>query len=180
MNAGEIIQTMRGLLLKNRRDFSLAGAPPPWSPPATAEQLAQTESELGFELPEFLKLMYSEIANGGFGPAFGLMSVNDEQYDASLDDVYIVAHYNWAKGDVSGGEAWKWPERIISIADNGCGMRWCLDCRNDEIVFFAGDTLNPDQPNTFHEAFLRTNQSLQEGIAAWLSGRAWDDFLPVE
>ena len=43
--------------------------------PATDRQLEQTESRLGFPLPDFLWQVYREIANGGFGPAYGITGV---------------------------------------------------------------------------------------------------------
>ncbi|MES2470598.1 MAG: SMI1/KNR4 family protein [Verrucomicrobiota bacterium] len=176
MNDAEIIQCMRDLLHIPRREFKLAGAPPPWSPPATIEQLLRTQRELGFALPRFLKQMYSEVANGGFGPAYGFMSATDEEYAPHLDDVYIVAFHRMASGcDLS--EAWRWPDKLISIADNGCGMRWCLDCDTGEIVFFAGDTIDLDDAHTFQEAFIRTGRSLQEGVEDWLTGKDWNELI---
>src|SRR5260370_8919436 len=41
-------------------------------PPATVDQLQETETLLGFALPPFLRALYAEIANGGFGPTYGL------------------------------------------------------------------------------------------------------------
>lgn len=42
-------------------------------PPATEEQLRQTEEMLGFALPLLLRSLYKQIANGGFGPGFGVI-----------------------------------------------------------------------------------------------------------
>lgn len=41
-------------------------------PPATEDQIRETEQQLGFPLPSLLRLLYTEIANGGFGPGFGI------------------------------------------------------------------------------------------------------------
>src|SRR5437764_4002398 len=41
-------------------------------PPASEEQLLMTETTLGFPLPPLLRLLYAQIANGGFGPGGGL------------------------------------------------------------------------------------------------------------
>src|SRR5215472_5374022 len=40
--------------------------------PATEMQLQKTEAILGFPLPPFIRLLYTELANGGFGPGGGL------------------------------------------------------------------------------------------------------------
>ncbi|GHO49652.1 SMI1/KNR4 family protein [Ktedonospora formicarum] len=42
-------------------------------PPATEEQVQETERQLGFPLPPLLRLLYTEIANGGFGPGEGIV-----------------------------------------------------------------------------------------------------------
>ncbi len=44
-------------------------------PPATQEQMDMTEQMLGFALPETLRALYAEVANGGFGPAYGIVGV---------------------------------------------------------------------------------------------------------
>jgi len=41
-------------------------------PPATEEQLLATEAALGFPLPPFLRALYAQVANGGFGFGYGL------------------------------------------------------------------------------------------------------------
>jgi SMI1 / KNR4 family (SUKH-1) len=41
-------------------------------PPATERELKETERQLGFLLPPLLRLLYTQIANGGFGPGYGI------------------------------------------------------------------------------------------------------------
>ncbi len=41
-------------------------------PAATEQQIKQTERQLGFSLPPLLRLLYTQIANGGFGPGYGI------------------------------------------------------------------------------------------------------------
>jgi len=42
-------------------------------PPATADQLQATETQLGMPLPGVLRALYAMVGNGGFGPAYGLV-----------------------------------------------------------------------------------------------------------
>jgi hypothetical protein len=44
-------------------------------PPAGDEQVQATEARLGVSLPPLLKTLYSEIANGGFGPGGGFYGI---------------------------------------------------------------------------------------------------------
>jgi len=45
-------------------------------PPATEQQLVETEQRLGFSLPPLLRLLYAQIANGGFGPGYGIVGAS--------------------------------------------------------------------------------------------------------
>src|SRR5207249_395965 len=42
-------------------------------PPATESQLLATEIALEFQLPPVLRSLYAQVANGGFGPGFGIL-----------------------------------------------------------------------------------------------------------
>jgi hypothetical protein len=41
-------------------------------PPASEQQLSDTEQQLGFNLPPLLRLLYAQVANGGIGPGYGI------------------------------------------------------------------------------------------------------------
>ena len=58
MHANRELMTGLRAHAKNLRQLSF--------PPATDAQLLQTESELSFPIPGFLRECYSSIANGGF------------------------------------------------------------------------------------------------------------------
>jgi hypothetical protein len=45
-------------------------------PPATTEQVTFTEQQLGVSLLEPLRRYYLELANGGFGPSYGVLGVH--------------------------------------------------------------------------------------------------------
>ena len=44
-------------------------------PPATEKHLRSTDAALGFPLPPLLRALYAQVANGGFGPFYGLIGV---------------------------------------------------------------------------------------------------------
>jgi hypothetical protein len=53
---------------------------------ATEQQIVETEQQLGFPLPVLLRLLYKQVANGGFGPGYGIIgAVNGFP---SLDNPY--------------------------------------------------------------------------------------------
>ena len=61
-----------------RKDTNISQLPVPSyfeQSPATEEQLLETEDLLGFPLPPLLRELYKQLANGGFGPGYGLIGV---------------------------------------------------------------------------------------------------------
>lgn len=117
-------------------------------PPATAEQRQQTEVQLGFSLPPLLALLYSSIANGGFGPGAGIRGIvggygSQESGTHSDDTETIIEQYQWRGQQqtvqlASYAERWTashrlllpygtWPERLLSLCDLGCVQDACVD-----------------------------------------------------
>jgi cell wall assembly regulator SMI1 len=112
--------------------------------PATAQHVAQAEQLLGFPLPEALTLLYRTLANGGFGPAYGLRSLDP------ADDHSLICQYqgrsspgNGTLSELGGQRLWAapphlsqqldlhstcWPSGLVPICHWGCGAEICLDC----------------------------------------------------
>jgi hypothetical protein len=49
----------------------------PLFPPATLTELERAERRIGRQIPELLRRVYTEVANGGFGPGGGLASLTE-------------------------------------------------------------------------------------------------------
>ena len=105
--------------------------------PASTAVIAEAERKLGFELPPLLRTLYRKVANGGFGPAYGIIGLDengwlDVDHDVALPDLYAM----FRRGD-------NWPDRFLPICNDGCGMYSIIDCNtvNAEMVFSGGVTL---------------------------------------
>lgn len=63
--------------------------------PATEQQIRETEQQLGFPLPPLLRLLYTHIASGGFGPGYGIIGARGGSpcMDAPWGD--IAQRYRW-------------------------------------------------------------------------------------
>lgn len=80
------------LVLKQEED----GQEPPFAfPPATEQQIEQTEQQLGFPLPPLLRLLYTQIANGGFGPGFGILGVIGGYPGIDHVPGHLARRYQW-------------------------------------------------------------------------------------
>ncbi len=108
--------------------------------------LAATEARLGFPLPRLLARVYTEVADGGFGPGYGLLSLASRESDErSLSSVYL----EFRAGD--------WLERLLPLWDWGCAMWSCLDGRSD-----GGAIVTSNQGE-----FTMTHFTLHSWLHAW-------------
>jgi hypothetical protein len=152
--------------------------------PASRDQLRATEHALGFALPPLLRAVYTQVANGGFGPGEGLTGVQggyaygqDYRY-ATLD---LAQPPRWALrlADLGAlGLGWDqhqcttlpprtWPTHFVHLCYWGCGTDSYLDALSEQ-VYEILDT-NP--------VVLRQQEdSLQSWLETWLQER-WRDWF---
>lgn len=94
------------------------------------EEIARAEGILGFALPPLLAALYTRVGDGGFGPECGLLSLR-----------HAVRAYGAGRSS-----AWRWPEGVLPIADFGCSMSVCVDCRSDtaQVLLFDPNLGEPE------------------------------------
>ena len=146
-------------------------------PPATELQLLATEAALGFPLPPILRALYAQVANGGFGPGFGIVGALGgfscssiggnivEAYHALMDKTPLVDYTRYKK--VSGARTafelpiGVWSDRLLSLCDWGCSITSFLDIHTGQVLRGA-----PISRTTY---VLRSQaSSLEEWLECWL------------
>ncbi|MFG1953518.1 SMI1/KNR4 family protein [Micromonospora sp. NPDC048830] len=112
------------------------GLPAPLSP----TRIAEAEQRLGFALHPLLAAIYRDLANGGFGPEYQLLSLVDGPTSEQAVDCYAEARAEYADTE------WAWPEGVLPILTWGCGMYACVDCRSDDgtVLLFEPNPGDPD------------------------------------
>jgi hypothetical protein len=143
-------------------------------PIATDAAIDAAERQLGFQLPEALRALYTQVGNGGFGPGFGIMGLAGGHTDDLGDDV-IRAHLLFAKSRPSRPN-WLWPGQLLRLTHWGCAIYSCVDCSKPEAPVIVWD------PNCWIEgnaapdsAMAQESPSLEAWIADWADGvRHWD------
>ncbi|WP_329380827.1 SMI1/KNR4 family protein [Streptomyces sp. NBC_01351] len=132
---------------------SARGQGRPLPAPLGAGETTRAEGILGFVLPPLLAELYTRIGDGGFGPEQGFLSLRQ-----------AVTTYGAQR--VSG---WRWPEAVLPIADFGCAMYACVDCRSEtaQVLLFDPNTGEPDL------AWSIDGPSLADWLRGWLDGTAW-------
>jgi hypothetical protein len=85
--------------------------------------VADAERRLGFALPPPLRQLYTVVADGGFGPGSGLMSLHD-----------VVATYHALTESAPGRRGQQWPVHLLPITHTDPGHD-CLDLNSGEVIF---------------------------------------------
>jgi hypothetical protein len=111
------------------------------NPPVTAEQLEAAETALGFRLPEFMRQLYLQVGNGGFGPGYGLLELGDESTD---DERTVVGFFVKIVINVPPPPYRPWPKQFLFIADWGCGIWSLLNWQDGRVYRFNGDMYDAD------------------------------------
>jgi hypothetical protein len=136
-------------------------------PAATRKAVREAERALGFALPEFLKELYFEVGNGGFGPGYGLLGVRG---GAREDGRTVVDLYRQMRQPDPADPHWRWPEHLLPIATLGCGMYVCVRCSkpDESVVWFEP---NPHvEGGSWEDAFIPLAPSVAAWLEAWLAG----------
>ncbi|MEV0414477.1 SMI1/KNR4 family protein [Streptomyces sp. NPDC050448] len=147
----ETEQLLEQVAVRAHRDADGHGKPLP--APLDAEEPARAALMLGFGLPPLLAGLYARVGDGGFGPECGLLPLKD-----------AVATYRAMRGS-----GWRWPGGVLPIADWGCGMYVCVDCRSEtaQVLLFDPNLGDPDL------AWFIDTPSLADWLRGWLDGTAW-------
>ncbi|OEJ33244.1 SMI1/KNR4 family protein [Streptomyces subrutilus] len=121
--------------------------------PLGREEIARAEGILGFALPPLLAALHTRVGDGGFGPGQGLLPLGQ-----------AVRTYGAQRAS-----GWRWPEGVLPVADFGCGMYACVDCRSENAQVLLFDP-NPGEPDL---AWSIDAPGLAGWLRGWLDGTAW-------
>lgn len=144
----------------------------PLPPPATAEDIAEAESRLSFPLPAALRRVYSEVANGGFGPGWGLNRIIDTRSNAERT-WSCVDHYLDARGD----SEIKWQVGVLPVNDWGCGIYSAVDITQPHapMLCVVTDLFHEPDPEDAARAITPLAGTFNEWLQAWVGGEnLWD------
>lgn len=114
--------------------------------PATIVEASAAERALGFELPPLLRRLYLEIANGGFGPGYGLEGVPTIPPTLGAADILVL--YRQFSAPLPAHPRHVWPRGLIPLISRGCLQVECVDFLRPpyRVVLFDGNSSDLDQP----------------------------------
>jgi hypothetical protein len=106
-------------------------------PPVTTAHMRKAEELLGFPLPANLRALYHQLANGGFGPHYGLLRLigDASEFDRTVVELYQECSERCTFFDLEGlvqpGKTslfadTVWPRHMLRICEEGCGNYICI------------------------------------------------------
>jgi hypothetical protein len=136
---------------------------------ASENAVVSTERRLGFELPPTLRAIYRKVANGGFGPGYGVMGVEGGFTD-DLGNTIVDLYESYRQADPE-DPTWQWPDQFLPICHWGCVVYSVVDCsRSPSPVYFAD--VGVKEPGEPMETIIRLHKpSLEIWLIDWLDGK---------
>lgn len=139
------------------------------APVATDRDIQRAEARLGFKLPGFLRELYQHVANGGFGPPYGLIGVHPGALDSKQDVVDLYLEYSRSNPK---DRHWKWPRGLLPVIHLGCAMYLCVPALEGEaLVWFEPNPHEAGEP--WDESFISTPYTLEGLLSDWMEGVDW-------
>jgi hypothetical protein len=162
-------------------------------PPATEKQLQETEEGLGFPLPPLLRALYTHVANGGFGPAYGVTGTSSGYYfgdDGHYRTVGMKASPVASSGSVTPAKKpldlveyerergdplsidlppHIWPDHFFQICYLGCGMDAYLHAVSGR-VYRVESSYSQTEGVTI--SLTRLEETLEIWLESWMNGKA--------
>jgi hypothetical protein len=152
MTDDELILSLRNRIDDPHKRIDMNTLPPPkLYPTVSRDEITTAEAKLGMALPPFLARVYTEVANGGFGPAGGLVGIHGGYADAegrTLEETYAsFVHTGW-------------PPNLLPLWDWGDAAWSCIDARS-----LNGTVVTHDESGPTTTKFV-----VQTWLEDWVAG----------
>jgi TPR repeat protein len=149
-------------------------------PPLSPDVVARCEEEMGVELPDIVRLVYTQVANGGIGPDDALIGLKGGFVEDDDEDV-ITLYKAWMNrsndvwedfDDEANDFKMEWISGLLPVCYHGCTMWTLLDCNvpGGRLIYadLAGPTNYKKEWDTDSGLFQKPGLPFDEWIATWL------------
>lgn len=140
----------------------------PHTPPASTSAVEQAEELVGATLPGLLKNIFLDIANGGFGPAYGVLGVEH----GFRDDLQRTAVDILKRRD----EWLGMPDNLLPLCSWGCAIYSFVHCPSGRIFGWDPNPVETEDDVPFFEQ----EYTLETWLDAWLDGSLRQPMLVVD
>ena len=130
----------------------------PLPSPAEETAIAAAEAALGVALPPQLRRIYSEGADGGFGPGLGRLALSGRG-----------GRYGELRAGDELPRGRKWPVGLLPVVDRELELE-CVDAASGRVLsWHAEDLSRRASEAVFQRTFRELAPSVAEWLAAWLA-----------
>jgi len=158
--------TLGGLLMGRPGSTQNPTVPEALPAPASEAALQAAEARLGTPLPALLRRLYAEIANGGFGPGGGLLSIEKA----------VAAYVEMAREPFL-PKGYPWPAGLLPISGDESGYD-CVELSTGQVVGWDPDGLTERSgEKAWQKSFTELAPSLEAWLGEWLDRRPAHELL---
>lgn len=159
--------------LKKRKANGTLGADDPLlggcAAPLGQSEIESAEAILRFEIPAVLRRIYTEVANGGFGYAYGLLGLRGgPRNEDGLDSVGLYQTFRELDTE---DPAWHWPHGLLPVGHLGCAMFHCVQCTGPSQTIIWYEPNLHESGQSWNGSFIPFAPSLGTYLKAWLDGK---------
>ena len=137
-------------------------------PPVSEQTLAEAEARLGFPLPPLVRALYTQVADGGYGPGWGMIQLTGHSF-ALVESRLRMDEQNLQMDEENVPE-WVWPKRLVEFVNWGCNYFSGIDCSHSSCPVFFYDNDRAGEDTTLADCLSLESDSLEEWLSAWLDG----------
>jgi hypothetical protein len=138
-------------------------------PPASPEEVRHFELAAGLRLPPWLCTVYLKVANGGFGPGYGLLPLLPGGV-ADPGESALELYRAFCQPDPD-DPRWSWPAHLLPICDWGCTIRSCVNCRSNKGTVIRFDPNGHGPGVSWRTAFMLECSSVRAWLLGWAAGK---------
>jgi hypothetical protein len=140
------------------------------NPPVTESDLIAAEGSLGFPLPPLVRELYAQVADGGYGPGYGLirLSAGDSM------TVVISGQIFREERDANASDR-QWPTHFIELVGWGCNIFSGIDCSQPScpVIRYVPD--RAIRGGVWADCLIPEAETLAGWLEAWLDGeQLWE------
>lgn len=130
-------------------------------PPVSEQVFADAEARIGFPLPPLVREMYTQVADGGYGPGYGVIQLTGHPY------ALVESRLRMDEDDAPERA---WPQRLVEFVNWGCHYFSGIDCSRPSCPVFFYDHDRAGGDAMLADCLFRESDSLVEWLSAWLDG----------
>lgn len=128
--------------------------------PAGEASIAAAEAALGVTLPPVLRRVYSEVADGGFGPGEGILPLSE-----------VVRTYRELRDPGQMPRGRSWPDAMLPLVELSPGWE-CVDATTGRVIEWDPEDLaEHSSEERFRRSFRERFPSVETWLGDWVGSR---------